>query len=72
MLVSPEEVKLERSIRLGFRALSNVVEYEALIKGLRATKNLGAKDVEMFSNSRLVVSQIEGSFEARITVCHNI
>lgn len=56
MLVSPEEVKLERSIRLGFRALSNVVEYEALIKGLRATKNLGAKDVEMFSNSRLVVS----------------
>ena len=33
--------------------------------GLWAVKKLGAREVEMFSDSRLVVSQIEGSFEAK-------
>lgn len=65
MLVSPEGVKLERLLRLGFRASNNEAEYEALITGLRAAKNLKVKEVEMFSDSRVVVSQIEGSFEAR-------
>ena len=65
MLVSPEGIKLERSLRLGFRALNNEAEYEALIAGLRAVKNLGAKEVEKFLDSRLVESQIDGSFKVR-------
>ena len=65
VLVSPEGVKLERSLRLGFRASNNETEYEALIAGLRAVKNLGAKEVEKFLDSRLVVSQIDGSFKVR-------
>ena len=56
---------MERLLRLGFRASNNEAEYEALIAGLRAAKNLKVKEVEMFSDSRVVVSQIEGSFEAR-------
>ena len=65
MLVSPEGVKLERLLKLGFRASNNEAEYEAFIVGLRAAKNLKVKEVEMFSDSRVVVSQIEESFEAR-------
>lgn len=65
VLVSPEGVNLERSLRLGFRASSNEVEYEALIVGLKAAKSLRPKEVEIFSDLRLVVSQTKGSFEAR-------
>ena len=65
VLVSPEGIKLEKSLRLGFRASKNEVEYEAFIVRLRATKKLRAEAVEMFSNSRLVVSQIDRSFKAR-------
>ena len=65
VLVSPEGVKLEKSLRLGFRALTNEAKYKALIAGLWAAQKLGAKEVEMFSDSRLVVSQINVSFKAK-------
>ena len=65
VLVSLEGIKLEKSLRLGFRASKNEAEYEALIARLRAMKKLRAEEVEMFLNSRLVVSQIDGSFKAK-------
>lgn len=65
VLVLPESVRLEKSLRMGFQASNNKVEYEALIARLRVTQKLRAKEVEVFSNSRLVVSQIDGTFKAR-------
>lgn len=65
VLISPEGVWLEKSLKLGFQASNNEAEYEALIAELRAVKSLGEKEVEMFLDSRLVVSQINGSFKAR-------
>lgn len=50
---------------LGFRASNNEAEYEAFISDLRVVQQLGEKEVEIFSDSNLVISQIEGSFEAR-------
>ena len=65
MIMTPEGVKLEHSLRLGFQALNNNAEYEALITRLKAIKKLEVKDVESYSNSQLVVSQVDGSFEAK-------
>ena len=65
VIMSPKGVKLEHFLRLSFRALNNKAEYEALIVGLKAVKRLEAKDVEIYSNSQLVVSQVDGSFEAK-------
>lgn len=65
VLESLEGVKLEKSLRLGFRASNYEAEYEALITRLRATQKLGVEEVDVFSNSRLVVNQVGGSFEAR-------
>ncbi|XP_065622758.1 uncharacterized protein LOC112030837 [Quercus suber] len=65
VIFSPEGLRLEHSFRLGFKASNNEAEYEALIAGLRAALKLGARSVEIHSDSRLVVSQIQGSFEAR-------
>lgn len=65
MLESPEGMRLEKSLRSDFRASNNKAEYEALIARLLATQKLGVEEVEMFLDSRLVVNQMDGSFEAR-------
>ena len=56
---------MQKSLSLGFRASNNEAEYEALIAGLLTVQKLGAEEVELFSDLRLVVHQIEGSFEAK-------
>ena len=56
---------MEHSFKLGFSASNNEAEYEALLAGLRAVMDLGAREVKVYSDSRLVVNQVQGSFEAR-------
>ena len=65
VIITPKGIRLEHSFKLGFKASNNEAEYEALLAGLRVVLHLGAKDVEIYSDSRLVVYQILGSFEAR-------
>ena len=64
VIITPEGIRLEHSFRLGFKASNNEVEYEAFIAGLRTAFDMGARDVEVYSDSRLVVNQVQGSFEA--------
>ena len=56
---------MEKSLRLGFRASNNEAKYEALIVGFRAVQKLSAEEVEVFLTSKLVASQIEGSFKVK-------
>ena len=65
VVITPEGIKLEHSFRLGFKASNNEVEYEALLVGLRVVSNLGVKEVEVYSDSWLVVNQVQGRFEAK-------
>ena len=41
---------------MGFKASNNETEYEALLAGLRVVSDLGAKEVEIDSDSQLVVN----------------
>ena len=65
VLVSPEKITIEKSLRLGFSATNNKREYEALLIGMAMVQKMGGKVVEMFSDSRLVVGQVKGESEAR-------
>ena len=65
MIVSPERITIEKSLRLGFSATNNDAKYEALLTGVVVVKKLGGKAVEIFSDSRLVVGQVKGELEAR-------
>ena len=56
---------LFRSFRLGFRASNNKAKYKDLLAELRAILDMGAREVEIYSDSRWVVSQVQGSFKAR-------
>ena len=56
VIITLEGIRSEHSFRLGFRASNNEAEYEALLARLRAILDMGAREVEIYSDSRLVVS----------------
>ena len=65
VLVSPKQITIEKSLRLGFSATNNEAEYEALLKGMFMVQRMGGKAVNIFSDLRLVVDQVKGKLEAR-------
>jgi len=65
VIVSPDRLTIEKSLRLGFSTTNNEAEYEALLVGVAMVKKLGKKAIKVFSNSRLVVRQVKGELEAR-------
>ena len=65
VLMSPEKVVNEKSLRLNFSATNNEAEYEALLVGMAMVQRMGGKSIKLFSNSRLVVGQVRGEFEAK-------
>jgi ribonuclease HI len=44
---------------------NNVAEYRALLLALRRAEELGADDVEIFSDSRLMVEQVNGNYRVK-------
>ena len=56
VIITLEGLRLKHSFRLGFRASNNEAEYEALLIRLKTILDMGARDVEIYSNSRLVIS----------------
>ena len=65
VLVSPKNVIIEKSLRLGFSVTNNEAEYDALLARMTMVQKIGGKVVEIFSDSRLVVGQVKGELEAR-------
>ena len=55
VLISPEKLTIEKSLRLGFSAINNETEYEALLEGMSMVQRVGGKVVKMFLDLRLVV-----------------
>ncbi|XP_057775328.1 uncharacterized protein LOC130994298 [Salvia miltiorrhiza] len=67
VLSSPRGDNIERSIRCDFKTTNNEAEYEAMIAGLRLAKEIGVKCINVFSDSQLVVNQMQGTFQAKDT-----
>ncbi|KAL5549045.1 hypothetical protein UlMin_004276 [Ulmus minor] len=65
ILVSPDGVKLSCAIRFKFKATNNQAEYEALLSGLRLAKEVSARHLTIYSDSQLVVSQVNSEFQAK-------
>ena len=56
VIITPDGIRLEHSLRLGFRASNNKAEYKALIAKLKVVRDMGAREVKVYSDSRLVVN----------------
>ena len=48
VLVSPERITIEKSLRLNFSVTNNKAEYEALLMGMMIVQKMGGKAVSFF------------------------
>ena len=65
VIVSPDGITIEKSLRLGFSATNNETEYEVLLIGLAMVLKRAGKVVEVFLDSQLIVGQVRGELEAK-------
>ena len=65
ILTSPEGIDIEYALRFGFQASNNEAEYEAVIAGLNLAHSMEVDQLEVCSDSQLVVKQIEDTYEAK-------
>ncbi|XP_059627692.1 uncharacterized protein LOC132270533 [Cornus florida] len=64
-LQTPEGTTLSQVIRLEFSATNNEAEYEALIAGLKLAKELKIKNLMAYSDSQLVIRQVNRDYGAK-------
>ena len=65
ILTSPDGIDVEYALRFGFQASNNEAEYEAVIAKLNLAHSMEADQLEVCSDSQLVVKKIEDSYEAK-------
>ena len=65
VLKSPQGDMIVRAICCDFKATNNEAEYKALLAGMTVAKDLGATNLQVFSDSLLIVSQLRGEFAAK-------
>ena len=65
VITTPEGEILKYGVRLRFPATNNKAEYKGILTGLRLRKALGLKKLLIQSDSKLVVEQIKGEYEAK-------
>ena len=69
VLITPEKLIMEKSLRLGFSTTNNEVEYEALLAGINMVRLLGGETVKLYSDSRLIVGQVNGALKLEMKGC---
>ena len=65
VLQSHDGFLIEYAMKLDFPTTNNEAEYEALIAGLGLAGTLRVKNLKVRGDSKLIISQVKGEFEAR-------
>jgi ribonuclease HI len=63
--VSPSQETMSLSYKMEFETTNNVAEYESLVLGLRAAREMGIQEVAVFGDAELVVQQIRNAYQAK-------
>jgi ribonuclease HI len=53
------------SFKLDFKATNNIAEYEALLLGLNAAKEMKIKRLQAYGDADLIIQQVNKSFQAK-------
>ena len=68
VLISPKGVKLYYTVQLCFgidKISNNIAEYEALLHGLRVSKEMDIKRIMCYGDSDLVAQQLSGTWDRK-------
>ncbi|XP_050217512.1 uncharacterized protein LOC126668350 [Mercurialis annua] len=63
VIISPSGARFKISCSLTFKCTNNQAEYEALILGLEILMELGAKLIQVWGDSLLVIKQVTGKYK---------
>ena len=55
VLISPSKKNIHLSYKLDFKTTNNIVEYEALLLGFKATKDMGIMCMKIFGDADLII-----------------
>uniref|UniRef100_A0A803LVG9 RNase H type-1 domain-containing protein n=1 Tax=Chenopodium quinoa TaxID=63459 RepID=A0A803LVG9_CHEQI len=72
VLTSPLGDKIAQAVRCKFKATNNEAEYEAPITGLTVAKDMKIKNLEVISDSLLIVNQINGNVNTEADALANL
>ena len=64
ILTSPDGIDIEYALRFWFQNSNNEAEYEAVITGLNLAHSMEVDQLEVCSDSQMVIKQIKDSYEA--------
>ena len=65
IITTPDGEVLKYGAQLKFSATNNEAEYEEILTGLRLGKALGAKNLLVQNDSKLVIGQIKEEYEVK-------
>ena len=65
VITTPDRETLKYGVQLKFSATNNETEYKGILTGLRLGKALGAKNLLIQNDSKLVIGQIRGKYKAK-------
>ena len=62
VLISPSKENIHLSYKLDFKTTNNIVEYEALLLGVKAAKEMGIMRMNIFGDANLIIQQVNNTF----------
>ena len=65
VITAPDEEELKYGVQLKFPTTNNEAEYKGILTGLRPGRALGIKHLLVQNDSKLVIGQINGDYEAK-------
>ena len=65
LLISPKGTHIPFSGRLNFPTTNNATEYEACIMGLQVALDLGVRELEVYEDSTLIISQLQNKWKIK-------
>ena len=65
VLTSPTGNTSSRAVRCNFKATNNERKYEAMIARLSLAHQLGAENIQVYSDSQLIINQAQGKYQAK-------
>jgi hypothetical protein len=66
VLISPQGANYEFSIPIE-KTSTNNQEYQAVLKGIKLLREVNAEVIEIFGDSQLVINQLVGEYECKMT-----
>ena len=65
VLIYPLKETIHLSYKRGFKTTKNIEEYEALLLGVKATKEMGIMFLNIFGDVDLIIHQVNNIFQAK-------